>query len=75
MQGRIGVESQVGQGSTFGLPPSLSDSPQPPKTTSRNMHLLQRRILVVDDTAANREILNDHLRSWGAIPQLAASAG
>ena len=38
MQGRIGVESQVGQGSTFGLPPSLSDSLQPPKTTTRNMH-------------------------------------
>lgn len=75
MQGQIGVDSQVGHGSTFWFTAVFERQPPTVQEQHPERALLQRRILVVDDTAANREILDDHLRSWGAIPVLAASAG
>ncbi|MCS6326042.1 MAG: response regulator, partial [Nitrospira sp.] len=75
MQGQIGVESQVGHGSTFWFTAVFARQPPTVQEQHPEHALLKRRILVVDDTAANREILDDHLRSWGAIPVLAASAG
>ena len=74
MRGQVGVESQVGQGSTFWFTAVFERQPRLGQDSHPEYALLQRRILVVDDTPANREILDDHLRSWGAIPALAASA-
>ncbi len=74
MHGQVGVESQAGTGSTFWFTAVFEQ-----QTAAAQLHdtvhtLAGTRILVVDDTAANREILNDHLRAWGALPTLAASA-
>src|SRR5690606_22887279 len=56
MQGLIGMESQVGHGSTFWFT-AVFDRQQPSAQEHHPEHaLLQRRILVVDDTAANCEI-------------------
>ena len=76
MQGRIGVESHVGLGSTFWFTAVFERQPAvtPGQEQAREEALLKKRILVVDDTPANREILDEHLRSWGALPILAASA-
>ncbi len=76
MQGQIGVESHVGQGSTFWFTAVFERQPAavPGHEQSPEQALLKKRILVVDDTPANREILDEHLRTWGALPTLAASA-
>jgi len=76
MHGRIWVESAVGRGSRFHflLRLRLADSepaaPLPPEPES----LHGMRVLVVDDNATNRRILEEVLRSWRVAPATASSA-
>jgi PAS domain S-box-containing protein len=73
MGGEIGASSAPGAGSTFWFTLRLSKVhgrvPSEPR-----VDLAGVRVLVVDDNATNREILEQQLRSWGMRPETAEDA-
>lgn len=65
MGGRIWVESQLGHGSLFHFEiPLVAGEDADDFVETRP--LIERRVLVVDDNASSREILQLHLEGWGA---------
>ena len=64
MGGEIGVHSTAHKGSTFWFTVRLGRSQNPPQHTERDLHGV--RVLIVDDNATNRLILENYLRNWGA---------
>ena len=76
MQGKLWVESGVGEGSTFhftarvglgkGRPPEIREN--------ERKRLLGATVLIVDDNPTNRRILADTVRRWGMKPRLETNA-
>ncbi len=70
MGGAISVESEPGSGSTFTFDVRLALDTESPKPVARlePPNLQGLRVLVVDDNATNRRVLEGMLGNWGMVP-------
>jgi signal transduction histidine kinase/DNA-binding response OmpR family regulator/HPt (histidine-containing phosphotransfer) domain-containing protein len=67
MGGEVGVQSEIGRGTTFWFEVQLEtvSEKSPSMTRLPRMNLGGLRALIVDDNDSSREILQQHLQSWG----------
>jgi signal transduction histidine kinase/DNA-binding response OmpR family regulator len=74
MGGAITVESEVGRGSVFRFDAHFQFAEAPAAAPAAPPVLDGLRVLIVDDNATNRRILEDTLRQWAMRPTAVGSA-
>ena len=74
MGGHIAIDSRPGEGSCFRFELPLGRAPDRPEINVCPELLQGTRVLIVDDHPVNRQILDEHARSWGMKAATADSA-
>ena len=74
MGGEIALDSHPGRGSTFAVTVRLSKQPADRTSPPPRRNLTGLRVLIVDDNATNRTILEHQTASWG-MPNATAENG
>ena len=77
MNGRIWAESEIGEGSVFHFTACFKLAIGKPPDAAKNepTRIQGTRVLIVDDNATNRLILEEMTRNWGMQPRVVESAG
>jgi two-component system sensor histidine kinase/response regulator len=75
MGGRLWLESEAGRGSRFHFTATFAAAEVPDASTAvpDAVDLRDLPVLIVDDNATNRRLLEEMLGGWGMVPTLAAS--
>jgi two-component system, sensor histidine kinase and response regulator len=70
MGGTITLKSEPGRGSTFAFTARFGRQPHPPEPAAERLPglLANMSVLIVDDNATNRQILEEWLRGWQMKP-------
>jgi CheY-like chemotaxis protein len=74
MGGQIGVDSQLGRGSTFAFTLRCGAVPESSGIAPVVVAVRGTPVLIVDDNETNRRMLQEMTHNWGMRPELAASA-